>query len=115
MTPLLVITAVLLLGSGLLKLRAAERSKLGIHLLSILELMAGLGIGASLMGGGLSVEVGFRVLLGAVALVLVSSVSLGMTLKAVRRTRDLSEGARLFNYVDYLSRESSQDEEPPLA
>ena len=115
MTPLLAITAFLLIGSGLLKLRAAGRSKLGIHLPSILELVTGLGIGASLIGGRLSVEVGFRVLLGAVTLVLVSSVSLGRKLKALRRTRGLSEGARLFNYVDYLSQESSQDEEPPLA
>lgn len=115
MTPLLAITAVLLVGSGLLKLRAAERAKLGIHLLSILELLVVLGIGASLMAGGLTVGVGFRTLLGALTLMLVSSVSLGMKLRAVRRRKNLSEGARLFNYVDYLSQESSQDEQPPLA
>ena len=114
MTPLLAITAVLLVGSGLLKLRAADRLKLGIHLLSILELLVGLGIGVSLMAGGLTVAVGFRTLLGALTLVLASSVSLGVKLRVVRRRRNLSEGARLFNYLEYLSQESSQDEQPPL-
>jgi hypothetical protein len=97
MTPLLAITAVLLVGSGLLKLRAADRLKLGIHLLSILELLVGLGIGVSLMAGGLTVAVGFRTLLGALTLVLASSVSLGVKLRVVRRRRNLSEGGLLQN------------------
>ena len=58
---------------------------------------------------------GFRLLLGAVTLLLVSSVNLGMKLSKLRRKRGLSGGARLFNYLEYLSRESSQGEEPPLS
>ena len=54
-------------------------------------------------------------MLGAVTLLLVSSVNLGMKLSKLRRKRGLSEGARLFNYLEYLSRESSQGEEPPLS
>ncbi len=114
MTALLVISAVLLVGSSLLKLRAAERAKLGIHFPSVLELLAGLGIGASMLGGGPNVDVGFRLVLGAVALVLVSSVNMGMKLSARRRESDESEGGRLFTYVKYLSHQSSQDEPPPL-
>ena len=114
MTALLVISAVLLVGSSLLKLRAAERAKIGLHVPSMLELLAGLGIAAWMVVGGPSVEVGFRLVLGAVVLVLVSSVHLGMKLSARQRERDGSEGARLFTYVKYLSQQSSEDEPPTL-
>ncbi len=65
MTALLGIAAVLLVGSSLLKLRAAERAKLGLHFPSVLELLAGLGIGASMLGGGPNVDIAFRLALGA--------------------------------------------------
>ncbi len=114
MTALLGIAAVLLVGSSLLKLRAAERAKLGLHFPSILELLAGLGIGASMLGGGPNVDIAFRLALGAVTLVLVSSVSMVLKLSVRRREGDESEGARLFTYVNYLSQQTSRDEPPPL-
>lgn len=60
MTALLGIAAVLLVGSSILKLRAAERAKLGLHFPSVLEQLAGLGIGASMLGGGPNVDIAFR-------------------------------------------------------
>ena len=67
-----------------------------------------------MLGGGPNVDVGFRLVLGAVALVLVSSVNMGMKLSARRRKSNESEGARLFTCVKYLSQQSSRDELPPL-
>jgi hypothetical protein len=114
-TALLVISALLLIASGGIKLRVGARTGLGVPPLSLVELLAGVGIAASALTGDPTVESGFRLVLGGVALVLVSSVHMGMKFAARRRERDDSEGLRLFKYVKYLSPQTPKDDLPPTA
>lgn len=110
MTPLLVLAGLLLVASGILKLRAAQRGKLGIPVLSLVEAFAGLALCFMSFANPPSVDVGFRLVLGAIALVLVSSGGMAMKLSAARRKRDDSEGVRLRTYVKYISRRNDPSE-----
>ena len=121
MTPLLIITGVLLVGSGIVKLRASERARLGIPLLSVAEAFAGLVLCSISFISPPSPEVGFRYVLGGLALLLASSGSLAAKLGRRRRELDDSEGARLVTYVKYLSAspgshdELGAGEDPPAS
>lgn len=96
---LLILTSVLLLVSGVIKLRAAERAGVGVHVFSLVELLGGAALGVAVVAGSLSPEQGMGAVLGAVAVILVSSIHLGRRLGHKRRLRDLTEGRRLENYV----------------
>lgn len=109
MTPLIVMTGFLLVVSGGLKVRAAGRAGLGLPVLSLVELVAGVGLafvpfvrppGA---GGGL------WLIVGAVGFLLVSSVHQGLRLRDQRREREASEAGRLVTYVKYLSGSDPED------
>jgi hypothetical protein len=104
MTPLSVLTSLLLVLSGGFKLRAGARAGVGLHLLSLLELLAGAGLMMRVMGGGMTAEQGLGSAVGAVALIVVSSVHLGRRLGHKRRLRELTEGRRLENFVNAPSR-----------
>jgi len=104
MVPLLVITACLLLASGLLKVRAAARVEMGLPVLALAELLAGVGIFSVAFVVEFTGGQGMLILVGSVALVLVSSVQVGMEVKRRQRIRTASEGARLATYVKHLSR-----------
>lgn len=112
MTPfalLTVLTGLLLVGSGLVKLRAAARADLGIPVLSLLEAAVGLvyfilPFAAPL----LAPSTGVWFVVGGVGLVLASSVSMALRLRARRHERDSSEGARLVTHVKYLSGDDPQ-------
>lgn len=99
MTPLLVLAALLLLVSGLVKLRAGERVGLGIPVLALLEVLVGLALVAFSFLGRMSPRQGLAAVLGAVALVLVSSVRQGLAMKARRQLREQTEGGRLQRYI----------------
>lgn len=103
MTTLIVVTALLLLTSGVVKLRAADRAGLGLSLLALLEIFAGLLLGAVSFTYPFTPSSGLGVVLGSVALVLYSSLQMWSRLSGLQRKRDLSEGARLRTYVNYLS------------
>ena len=103
MIPLLVLASLLLVGSGAVKIRAAGRAKLGLPMLSLLEVVGGIALVGVAATRPPAVDVGFRYVVGAVALVLVSSIAMGMRLSAGRREQEESEGARLITYVRYLS------------
>ena len=103
MTVLLALTMLLLLVSGVVKLRTAERTKMGLHLFSLLEIFAGVAVAVLMLGGPLTAGQGMAAVAGSVALVLGSSIHLGRRLKNSRRLRGLTEGRRLENYVKYLS------------
>lgn len=104
MIPLLVLSALLLLASGLVKVKAAARVEMGLPLLALLELLAGVGIFSVAFIQNFSARQGLFVVVGSVLLVLVSSVQVGVAIRRRQRLRSASEGARLANYVKYLSR-----------
>jgi hypothetical protein len=101
-TPLLAITAMLLLVSGLVKLRAVARVGLGIGILPLAEVLVGLALLALAIAGPPGAPVGLGAILLAVLLLLGSSFQVGTSLGRLRRARERSEGARLMTYVRYL-------------
>ena len=103
MTLLLVVTAVLLLTSGVVKLHAGDRAGLGLPLFALLEIFAGLILAAGSFTNPFTPAQGLGVVVGSLALVLFSSLHMWTQLKGLQRKRDLSEGARLRTYVRYLS------------
>ena len=103
MTPLLILTAILLAVSGAFKLRAAARAELGLHSFSLLELVAAVALMVLTMAASLSAEQGFGAVVAAVVLIVVSSWHLGKSLGRRRRLRGLTEGRRLETYVKYMA------------
>ena len=112
MTLLLVVTAILLLTSGLVKLRAGDRAGLGIPVLALLEIFAGLLLAGVSFSSPFTPQQGLAVVVGSVAVVLFSSLDMWSRLKGIQRKRDLSEGARLRTYVRYLSPTLGPDGSP---
>ena len=111
MIPLLVLTGLLLVASGGLKLvRAVGAGLQGLALLCVLELIGGVGLTFLTLASPPSAEGGFRLIAGAFGLLLVSSLSYGFRLRAMRRRREASEGARLVTYVKYLSAQEGTEE-----
>ena len=108
MVPLLVITALLLLSSGLVKVRAASRVEMGLPILALAELLAGLGIFGVAFFVDLTGLQGMLVLVGSVALVVVSSLQVGLEVRRRQRLRAASEGARLANFLKHRSRLDSE-------
>lgn len=104
MVPLLLITAVLLLTAGLVGARAASRVGMGLPVLALADIVAGVGLLGVVLAVDLTGAQGLAVLVGAVALVLVSSFQVGAQVRRRQRIRAASEGARLANYIHYLSR-----------
>lgn len=109
MTALLVLTAVLLLVAGMVKLRAAERVGLGVTVLPLVEILAALALGVTTFLAPLSPSGGLKAVLASVALIVVSSLHVGAAIRKRTRTRELSEGARLRTYVQYLSQAPDPD------
>jgi hypothetical protein len=101
MIPLLVITSCLLLASGLLKVRAAARVEMGVPILALAELLAAVGIFGVAFVVKLTAGQGMFILVGSVALIVVSSVQVGMEVRRRQRIRSASEGARLASYVKH--------------
>ena len=99
MIALLVLTAILLVLSGAFKLRSAARGEVGLHLPSVLELLAGVGLMLRMTAPPVPVEQGMGAAVGAVVLIVFSSVHLGRRLAHKRRLRGLTEGRRLENFV----------------
>lgn len=97
------LAALLLLASGLIKLRAAERVGLGLALLPLFEVAAALVLLAVSFFRPLGVAGGLAAVMASLVLLLGSSLQVGIAIRRRRRSRDLSEGARLRTYVRYLS------------
>ena len=104
MIALLVLTSLLLLASGLLKIKAASRVGMGMPVLALAELLAGLAIPACVFVVELTAGQGLAILLASTLLVIVSSIQVGLEVRRRQRLRAASEGARLASYVRYLSR-----------
>jgi len=107
MTVLLVLASFLLLVSGVVKVKAAQRVELGIPLLPLVELVVGLGIFSQIFIRDFTAGQGLFILIGSVLLILGSSLQVGMAVRRRQRLRTASEGTRLANYVRYLSRDDS--------
>jgi hypothetical protein len=105
MTLLLVLTSILLLASGLVKLHAGERAGLGITVPPLAETAAGFAVLVPMvLGWRPGARGGLAMVVCAVALVLASSLLVGAAVVRKRKSREDSEGARLVTYVRYLSR-----------
>ena len=99
MTPLLVITGFMLAASAFVKLRAAGRAKIGVPVLSAVEVVAAVLIVGVAFTNPPTVEAGFRMVMGGILLILVSKAAMVMKLSAARQQRADSEGLRLRTYV----------------
>jgi len=110
---LVVLAALLLLASGLIKLRAAERVGLGLAVLPLVEVVAALGLLAVSVLRPLGAAAGLTAVVSSLALVLGSSLQVGFAMRRRRRSRELSEGARLRTYVRYLSSPLDPEGGPP--
>ena len=76
---------------------------MGVPVLALAEILAGVGILGVAFVVELTAGQGMFILVGSVALILVSSVQVGMEVRRRQRLRTASEGARLVSYVKYLS------------
>ncbi len=103
MTTLHVAAATLLLISGVVKLHAWGRLGRGVHLVPLVEIVAGFLMGAAVVTGAPAPGVGLALTVGAVSLVIASSVIVGRQIRRLQRERERSEGARLLTWVKYLS------------
>lgn len=103
MTPLFLLSALLLLVSGLVKLRTGFRAELGLHLPSLVEVLAGLCLPVVAMGRTLSAGVGLATLVVAFLILVWASVHLAARLRRRNRFRERTEGRRLETYLRYLS------------
>lgn len=99
----MVLMAVLLLASGLAKLRAAGRTELGVHLPSLMEVAAGLVLGFLATAGDVAPRTGLWMSVGGGLLVVGSSWHLWRRMAHRRHLRDLTEGRRLETFVRYFS------------
>ena len=104
MIPLLVLASLLLLASGLIKIKTASRVGMGVPVLALAELLAGLAIFGVVFIEDFTAVQGLVILVGSVLLVVVSSVQVGMEVRRRQRLRAASEGARLASRLKYLSR-----------
>lgn len=104
MIPLFVLASLLLLVSGLVKVKAAARVEMGLPVLALVEVVVGVGVFSVAFIQTLSARQGLFVLVGSVLLVVVSSLQVGAAIRRRHRLRTASEGARLANYMRYLSR-----------
>ncbi len=113
MTALLLVTSVLLLASGAVKVRSALRAGLGVPILSMLELFVAVVLTALAVTGFGDASPGTRLVPLGVALMLVSSATFARGASGLRRGRAESEGARLVTHVKFLSRTDSPSDSKP--
>ena len=104
MIPLFVLASLLLLVSGMVKVKAAARVEMGLPVLALVEVVVGVGIFSVAFIQNFTARQGLFVLVGSVLLVIVSSLHIGAAIRRRQRLRTASEGARLASYVRYLSR-----------
>ena len=110
MVPLLVIASLLLLASGLLTAKAAARVGMGLPILALAEILAGVGIFGMAFIKQFTANQGMLVLVGSVLLILVSSLQVGREVRRRQRLRTASEGARLANYLKPPSRPDPRED-----
>jgi hypothetical protein len=103
MKGLLVLTAILLLVAGLVKLRAAERIGLGLAVLPLVEILAGFALGGVALSRPPSPGGGLVMVILAVGLILLSSIQVGLAMQARRRLRQRSEATRLQTFMTVRS------------
>jgi hypothetical protein len=99
MTALIVITGVLLLASGAIKLRAGERVGMGLQPLPLAELVFALIVFASVR----TERAGLWLVPGGILLVLASSALFLSRMRAFQRRRAETEAGRLATYLKYFA------------
>lgn len=104
MIPLVAVSSLLLLASGLVKVKAAARVGMRLPVLAAAELVLGVGICGLLVAARLTAAQGLLAVVGSVALILVSSLRMGAAVRRRQRLRSASEGTRLANYLKHVSR-----------
>ena len=114
MLALFFIAAALLLVSGAVKVRAAARVGLGVPVLALAEVLAGVGLFGIALAVDFTGGQGLAILVGAVALILVSSLQVGAQVRRRQRLRAASEGARLATYVNFRPSAGAGGETEPV-
>lgn len=100
----MVMTGVLLLVSGGVKIRAGARARMGVPLLSLLELFTGVAVGLLAMVGPAAVGAARLLVPLGVFLVVASSLVFSAQHREVRQRRARTEAKRLESYVKYFSK-----------
>lgn len=108
MVPLFLLSATLLAASGLMKLKAAARVGMGLPVPVLVELLGAVGIFGLMLATKLTRGQGLAVVVGTVALVVASSLHVGLEVRRRQRIRAASEGARLAVYLKPLPSETER-------
>lgn len=112
MSPFLILTGLLVIAAGLVSLRTSARMHVSVPVGALAQVLMGavvcfMGFSSSMTGGA-----GLVAAVASILLVLASAVWQGLRLRAARRKREESEGARLVTYVKYLSRDITPRSNP---
>ena len=101
MTPLLLLTSVLLVLSGLIKIRSVARTGRGVPVVALLEVAVAVGAAGLAFSGPSAAGAAAWVVPAGVLLVVFSSASHVRRMSAHRRMREESLGDRLATHVKY--------------
>ncbi len=101
MTPLLLLTSVLLVLSGLIKIRSGARTGRGLPVVALLEIAVAVGAAGLAFSGPSAAGAAAWVVPAGVLLVVLSSASHVHHMSAHRRMREESLGDRLATHVKY--------------
>ena len=101
MTPLLLLTSVLLVLSGLIKIRSVARTGRGVPVVSLLEIAVAVGAAGLAFSGPSAAGAAAWVVPDGVLLVVLSSASHVHHMSVHRRMREESLGDRLATHVKY--------------
>jgi len=111
MTGLLALTSILLLVSGLTKIRSGARVGLGVHVPTLAEVAFAVVTGVAAVAGVGSLWTVQLMVPAGVALVVVSSVVFSLRMRDRRRHREALLSRRLETYVRYLHSADDPPEE----
>ncbi len=109
MSPLLILTGLLVLSSALVLLRTGARMHAGVPIPALIQLVVGAVVSVVGFSSAPGRPAGLVVVVASVVLVLATAILQAARVRALRRSREASEGARLETWVKYLSRDISRD------
>ncbi len=109
MSPLLILTGLLVIAAGLVSLRTATRMRLGVPFAALIQVLVGAIVSVVGFSSGPAGGRGLLLVVASVLLVVAAAGWQAVRVRAARQAREASEGARLVTYVKYLSHDISRD------